>query len=100
VDSQYSASRAQHKRGHALPNTWREIGKIMKHYRANFDQHGTNIVVGIFDAENMNTAENIFRALAWPGARFMNAFEVDHAEVARVRSLAGRQTAEQLSLFN
>ena len=72
----------------------------MKHYRANFDQHGTNIVVGIFDAEDLKAAEIIFRKLAWPGALFVSAFEVDPVEVARIRSATGRHEPVQLSLFN
>lgn len=71
----------------------------MRHYRANFDQHGTNIIVGIFDAPDMPAAEVIFGNLAWPGARFVNAFEVDAAEVARVRCAVQLQVPKQLTLF-
>lgn len=72
----------------------------MRHYLANFDQHGTNIVVGIFDADDLLAAERVIRNLACSGALFVNAFEVDPTEVSRVRSEAGRQVPAQFALFS
>lgn len=47
----------------------------MRAYRANVDQEGTNIVLGIFIAETDDDAAAAVQKLLWPGATLTNVFE-------------------------
>ena len=57
----------------------------MKYWRADIDQHGTVITLGIFDAVSHAAASKLFADLVtW--ATVMSVYEVDPHEVARIRS--------------
>ena len=70
----------------------------MSHYRADINQHGTIIRMGIWDAVDLQAAEKIIGEIVW-WATVERVFEVAPAEVARVRGAAQLKTPEQLALF-
>lgn len=57
----------------------------MKHWRADIDQHGTIIRMGIFDAVDLSAAKKLFdEIVTW--AQVIAIHEVDPVEVQRIRN--------------